>query len=184
MLRFPNCRAWLCQEGMSAQTSMACPNARSPHARQPFGLCRDGITHLIEVMKGNQQSRVNGMTLSEPLAIQPEKLLILPRTPCVYAAVGTVAGGARDKERLGMIIMIVVHAARSRFAVEDTLLLAGNQPDYLAIPIPSSNQPTERGNKNQLFRQSTSQPTEQSINNPVAKPEPNRPTPLTRHPQD
>ena len=64
------------------------------------------------------------MTLSEPLAIQPEKLLILPRTPCVYAAVGTVAGGARDKERLGMIIMIVVHAARSRFAVEDTLLFS------------------------------------------------------------
>jgi hypothetical protein len=104
------CRG-LCQESMSAQTCMACPNATCPHGRQRFGLCRDGITHLIELVKGNQQSRVNGMTLSEPLAIQPEReLLILPRTPCVYAAVGTVAGGARDKERLGMIIMIVVHA--------------------------------------------------------------------------
>jgi hypothetical protein len=75
-----------------------------------------------------------------------------------------VAGGARDKERLGMIIMIVVHAARSRFAVEDTLLLAGNQPDYLAIPIPSSNQPTERGNKNQSIVPSINQSAHWAIN--------------------
>jgi hypothetical protein len=34
---------------------------------------KDGITHLIELVKGNQQSRVNGMTMSEPLAIQPER---------------------------------------------------------------------------------------------------------------
>jgi hypothetical protein len=92
---------------MSAQTSMACPNVRSPHTRQPVGSSRNGITHLIELMKGKQHSRVNGMTLSEPLAIQPEA--VSPRTPCVYT-VGTVAGGAREMELLGTAIMIVVDA--------------------------------------------------------------------------
>jgi hypothetical protein len=145
----------LCQESMSAQTSMARPNVPSPHVRQPFGLCRDGITHLIELMKGYQHSRVNGMTLSEPLAIQPESCRFFPAHPVFMLSVPWPV--VRNKERLGMIIMIVFHAARSRFAVGHSLLLAGYQPASLAIPIDSPNNQTERGNKNQSIVPSINQ---------------------------
>lgn len=50
------------------------------------------------------------MTLSEPLAIQPEA--VSPHTLCLYCPlVGTVAGGAREMELLlGTAIMVVVDA--------------------------------------------------------------------------
>jgi hypothetical protein len=107
------CRG-LCQESMSAQTCMACPNATCPHGRQRFGLCRDQRWHHSSDRAGERKSTVAGERNDDVRALgnsaRERELLILPRTPCVYAAVGTVAGGARDKERLGMIIMIVVHA--------------------------------------------------------------------------
>ena len=31
-----------------------CWNVRSPHVGRPVGSCRDGITHLIELMKGRR----------------------------------------------------------------------------------------------------------------------------------
>ena len=80
---------------MSAQTSMACPYVRSPQTHRPVGLRLNGITHLIELMRGKQHSRVNGMTLSEPLAIQPEALL--PAHPVFTLSVPW----PEERERLG-----------------------------------------------------------------------------------
>jgi hypothetical protein len=107
LLRLPNCRglAFLrCQESMSAQTSMACPNVKSPHARRPVGLSRNGITHLIELMNRRKRSLASTGERNDAVrALGNSARSCLPAHP-VFIPVGTVAGGAKEMELLGTAI--------------------------------------------------------------------------------
>jgi hypothetical protein len=89
---------------------MACPNVKSPHARRPVGLSRNGITHLIELMNRRKRSLASTGERNDAVrALGNSARSCLPAHP-VFIPVGTVAGGAREMELLGTAIMIVVDA--------------------------------------------------------------------------